>query len=62
LRNCAVVITSITDAPIPWPRCRALGDGRGGSGLWLGGALEEAVRRESAAAVRFWWGLSASTV
>jgi hypothetical protein len=28
----------------------------------LGGALEEAVRRETAAAVRFWWRLSASTV
>jgi hypothetical protein len=62
LHDCTVVITSITDAPIPWPRCRALGPGRGGSGLWLGGALEEAVRRESAAAVRFWWRLSAATV
>jgi hypothetical protein len=63
LRDCAVVITSITDAPIPWPRCRALGSGHGGgSGLWLGGDLEEAVRRESAAAVRYWWGLSVSTV
>ena len=30
LRDCAVVITSITDSPIPWPRCRALGEGRGG--------------------------------
>ena len=61
LRDCEVIITSITDAPIPWPRCRALG-GRGGSGPWLGGDLEEAVRRESAAAVRFWWRLSAATV
>src|SRR5262249_31367205 len=59
LRDCEVVITSITDAPIPWPRCRALG---GGSGPWLGGDLEEAVRRESAAAVGFWWRLSAATV
>ena len=61
LRDCEVIITSITDAPIPWPRCRALG-GRGGSGPWLGGDLEEAIRQESAAAVRYWWGLSVSTV
>jgi hypothetical protein len=26
-RDCAVVVTSWTDARIPWPRCRAL-DGR----------------------------------
>jgi hypothetical protein len=62
LRDCTAVITSITGAPIPWPRCRALGGGRGGSGPWLGGDLEAAVRQESAAAVRFWWRLSVSTV
>jgi hypothetical protein len=38
LRDCEVVVTSISDVPIPWPRCRALGEGRGGgSGLWLRG-------------------------
>jgi hypothetical protein len=31
-RDSLVVITAWTDAPIPWPRCRALGSAGGGSG------------------------------
>jgi len=62
LRDCDVVVTSWSDAPIPWPRCRALDSGGGGSGLLLAGDLGEAVRRESAAAVRHWWAVSALQV
>jgi hypothetical protein len=61
LRDCDVVITSISDARIPWPRCRAV-DARGGSGLWLGGDLAKAVKCESAAAVKYWWRLSRAAV
>ena len=32
-RDCEVAITSWTDAPIPWPRCRAAHHRRGGPGL-----------------------------
>jgi hypothetical protein len=58
-----VVITSVSDARIPWPRCRGVeGTRGGGSGLWLGGDLAKAVRRESAAAVMFWWRASKTAV
>lgn len=48
---------------ISWPRCRDIARwSRGPSGHWLSGDLEKAVRGESAAAVMFWWRLSAATV
>jgi hypothetical protein len=54
LRDCVVVITSWTDAPISWPRCRILdGPGRG-SGILLDEELARAVRHESAAAIGYW--------
>jgi hypothetical protein len=31
-RDCLVVVTSWTAAPIPWPRCRRLDCTKGGSG------------------------------
>jgi hypothetical protein len=62
LRDCDVVITSWTDARIPWPRCRALDGTGGGSGLLLDEELARAVRHESAAAVMYWWGASSEAV
>jgi hypothetical protein len=56
-----VKVTSWSDAPISWPRCQPVGQ-RGGSGLLLAGDLVDAVRQESAAAVRHWWGVSAGQV
>jgi len=61
LRDCLVVITGISNARIPWPRCRPL-EGRGGVGLWLGGDLARAVQTESAAAVMYWWRASSTAV
>jgi hypothetical protein len=62
LRDCDVVVTSWTDARIPWPRCRALDGTGGGSGLLLDEELARAVRHESAAAVMYWWGASHGAV
>jgi hypothetical protein len=63
LRDCDVIITSISDARIPWPRCRAVeGTHGGGSGLWLGGDLAIAVQCESSAAVMHWWRVSDNSV
>jgi hypothetical protein len=62
LRDCDVVVTSWTDARIPWPRCRALDGPGGGSGLLLDGELARAVRHESAAALMYWWGASKGAV
>jgi hypothetical protein len=61
-RDATVVITSWTDAPIPWPRCRAVDGPGGGSGLLVDEELARAVRHESAAAVMFWWGASHNAV
>jgi hypothetical protein len=62
LRDCDVVITSWTDARIPWPRCRALDGTGGGSGLLLDEELARAVRHEAAGAVMYWWGASSEAV
>jgi hypothetical protein len=61
LRDCDVVIMSWTDAPISWPRCRALGR-RGGSGVHLCEELARAVRCESAYAISYWWGVGLECV
>jgi hypothetical protein len=61
-RDAPVVITGWSDAPITWPRCRALDGPGGGSGLLVDEVLAWAVRHESAAAIMFWWGASSTAV
>jgi hypothetical protein len=60
-RDADVIITSWTDAPIPWPRCRGLGV-RGGSGLLVNEELARAVRCESSLAIQRWWLASPNAV
>jgi hypothetical protein len=60
-RDAGVIVTSWSDAPIPWPRCQVRGQ-RGGSGLLVDAELVRAVRCESAQAVRYWWGASRGAV
>jgi hypothetical protein len=59
-RDCDVIVTGFSDAPIPWPLGRRRG--RGARGLVVFGALAEAVRRESAQAVGHWFGVDTQTV
>jgi hypothetical protein len=49
-----VTIVGLTDARIPWP----LGLKGKARGYIVYGALAQAVRRESAQAVMYWWGVS----
>jgi hypothetical protein len=56
-----VVVTSWTDARISRPRCRRL-EGKGHPALLVDDELARAVRTESAAAMRFWWGVSIGVV
>jgi hypothetical protein len=60
-RDCDVVVTSWTDAPISWPRCRTLGT-RSRPGLLVDEELARALRNESALAIRYWWGADPTTV
>jgi len=60
-RDCDVVVTSWTDAPLPWPRCQPL-HRRGGCGLLMTEELVRAIRTESALALKHWLGISDHTV
>lgn len=55
-----VIVTGMSDAPVPWPLCRPTGHGR--PSLVLCGDLETAVMTESAAAVMYHWRVCESTV
>jgi hypothetical protein len=61
VKGCEVIITSWTNASIPWPRCRTE-DSYGGSGILVEDELARALRHESAGAIKHWWGASANTV
>jgi hypothetical protein len=61
-RDCAVTITNWSDAPISWPRCRALHVRRSPPGLLVDDELARAVCHESEVAVAYWWGIHRSTV
>ena len=54
-----VVITGITDAPIPWPIAKG---GRGRHSLVVYKGLARAVRDESEQGICYWWGVKTTTV
>jgi hypothetical protein len=56
-----VILCGLTEAPIPWPVGKKRVGSRGRA-IVLFGALVKAVKRESAQAVAYWWGVSAWTV
>jgi hypothetical protein len=60
--DAVVLITSWTSARISWPLCRPVDCRRGQPTILLNETLAQAVRRESAAAIRYHWGVSAVVV
>jgi hypothetical protein len=61
-RDCDVIVTGWTDAPIPWPRCRRVDVSRSHPSLLVDDELARAIRSESALALRYWWGVSVGVV
>jgi hypothetical protein len=60
-RDCDVVVTGWTDARISWPRCPPPGT-KGHPSLLVDEELARAIKHESAAALRHWWGVSGLVV
>ena len=61
-RDCDVIVAGWTDARISCPRCRPLDVPRSHPSLLVDEELVRAIRRESAAAIRFRWGVSEGVV
>jgi hypothetical protein len=57
-----VILCGLSAGRIPWPLGRPVGRRNGRAALVLYGALAEAVRRESALAVGYWWSVGPDTV
>jgi hypothetical protein len=60
-RDCDVAVTGWTDARIPWPLALPVGT-KGRPSLLVDEELARAVRHESAAAIRHWWGVGGGVV
>jgi hypothetical protein len=58
LRDCDVLVTGWSDAPLPWPLCRPVVFHGGKSALLVDQELLRAIRCESAVALKHWWGVS----
>ena len=61
LKDGDVVVTGWTDARISWPRCKRR-QGKGRPALLVDEELARAIRSESAAALRHWWGVGVKLV
>jgi hypothetical protein len=57
-----LVVSSWSDAPISWPRGCPPRQSPGSPSLIVDEELACAIRQESAAAIRYWWGVSNLTV
>jgi hypothetical protein len=61
-RDAEVVIYDWSLGRIPWPLCYRAGTRAFGKGLLVNEDLARAIRRESAAAVQYWWGVCSKVV